>query len=232
MRTVADMAEPVRPRFASAALVTIDIQRDVLDSGPLGIPGTTAILPQVCRLAETFRRASRPAVHMVRLYQPGGANADPCRRILVGTATKPVLRPGTDGAELADGLLPPGAGRLDAALLLAGGIQDVGEHEAVIYKPRWGAFYDTPLEQHLHSLAVDTLVVSGCNFPNCTRTSVYEASERDYRLVLADDAVSGLYPRGISELEGIGVAVLPTDTIIGYLATAVGPRQAAPRADA
>lgn len=215
------MAEPVQPHFASAALLTIDIQRDVLDSGPLGVPGTTAILPQVHRLAEAFRRASRPVVHMVRLYQPDGANADPCRRALVEAASRPILRPGTDGAELAAGLLHRAAGRLDATLLLAGGIQPVGDREVVIYKPRWGAFYDTPLEDHLRGLGVDTLVVSGCNFPNCPRTSVYEASERDFRLVLADDAVSGLYPRGVGELEGIGVAVLPTDMIIELVAAGV-----------
>lgn len=50
-----------------------------------------------------------------------------------------------------------------------------------------------------------TLVFSGCNFPNCPRTSIYEASERDFRVVVARNAVSGLYERGERELVGIGV---------------------------
>jgi nicotinamidase-related amidase len=59
----------------------------------------------------------------------------------------------------------------------------------------------------------DTLVFSGCNFPNCPRTSIYEASERDYRVVLAEDAVSGLYPKGKEEMLNIGVRVLETASI-------------------
>src|SRR5207247_853290 len=81
-------------------------------------------------------------------------------------------------------------------LLLAGGIQHVGPGEVIIYKPRWGAFFQTPLEAHLRALRVSTLAFCGCNFPNCPRASVYEASERDFRLLLVLDAVSGLYERG------------------------------------
>ncbi|WP_459872860.1 hypothetical protein, partial [Endothiovibrio diazotrophicus] len=51
----------------------------------------------------------------------------------------------------------------------------------MLYKPRWGAFYRTSLESHLRGLDVSTLVFSGCNFPNCPRTSIYQASERDFR---------------------------------------------------
>ncbi len=62
------------------------------------------------------------------------------------------------------------------------------------------------LDQHLRSAAVDTVVVAGCNFPNCPRASIYEASERDYRVVMVDDAVSGLYDVGRREMQNIGVA--------------------------
>jgi nicotinamidase-related amidase len=71
-------------------------------------------------------------------------------------------------------------------------VQAFGPDEAAIYKPRWGAFYETPIEDHLRSRGVTTLVFCGCNFPNCPRTSIYEASERDFRIVIARDAISGL----------------------------------------
>jgi hypothetical protein len=54
---------------------------------------------------------------------------------------------------------------------------------------------------------VSTLAFTGCNFPNCPWTSIYEASERDYRLVLIEDAISGLYDRGKAEMRNIGVTV-------------------------
>lgn len=63
-----------------------------------------------------------------------------------------------------------------------------------MYKPRWGAFFETPLAGHLEQFGVDSLVVCGCN-PNCPRTTVYEASEGDFRLGLVSDATSGLYAR-------------------------------------
>ena len=195
------------PDFTRVALVTIDTQQDTLDGQPFEVPGTSAALPELQRLAEAFRATGRPIVHVVRLYRPDGSNVDLCRRRAVADGARLVLA-GSPGAELASGLLPAGAPGLDTPLLLAGGIQHVGPGEAVIYKPRWGAFYQTPLEAHLRALGVSTLVFAGCNFPNCPRTSIYEASERDFRLVLVEDAVSGLYERGKDELRGIGVALM------------------------
>jgi nicotinamidase-related amidase len=55
---------------------------------------------------------------------------------------------------------------------------------------------------------VNTLVFAGCNFPNCPRSSIYDASSRDFRLVIATDAISGLYDKGLQELRGIGAALM------------------------
>jgi nicotinamidase-related amidase len=197
------------PRFEAAALVTIDVQRDTLDGRPLEIPGTSAALPAMVALADAFRRAGRPIVHVVRLYREDGANVDLCRRELVEGGAR-ILAPGDEGAELAPGLAPNGTPGLDSDMLLAGGLQPLGATEWAMYKPRWGAFYETPLEDHLRGLGVDTLAVCGANFPNCPRTSIYEASERDFRVVVAPDAVSGTYERGLPELEGIGIALMDT----------------------
>lgn len=55
---------------------------------------------------------------------------------------------------------------------------------------------------------------AGCNFPNCPRASIYEASERDFRVVVIADATSGFDERAQRELENIGVSVRSTE---GYL---------------
>src|SRR6184192_1575266 len=70
----------IAPDFASSALVTIDTQRDTLDGQPFEVPGTSAALPEMRRLAAAFRAAGRPIVHVVRLYRPDGSNVDLCRR--------------------------------------------------------------------------------------------------------------------------------------------------------
>ena len=131
------------------------------------------------------------------------------------------------GPELRGGLAPgllANDVELDDARLLAGEMQSVGAHEDIVFKPRWGAFYNTPVNAYLRSIHADTIVFCGCNFPNCPRTSIYEASERDYRAVLAIDATSGLYDRGQEEMANIGVELATVAEI-----TAVAERPARDR---
>jgi len=200
------------PDHSHSALVTIDVQTDTLDGQPLEIPGTSQILPRLRELTRAFREVGRTIVHVVRIYRLDGSNVDLCRRQEVSQGA-PWLNPDTAGVQLAPELfeLPI---RLDCKSLLAGRVQEVGPEEYVIYKPRWGAFFQTPLEQLLRSRNINTLVFAGCNFPNCSRTSIYEASERDFRLVLATDAISGLYDRGAKEMQNIGAQLQLTSEII------------------
>jgi len=203
-------------QVARSALITIDVQRDTLDGQPLEISGTSAVLPNLAALCGGFRNARLPIVHMVRLYKADGSNAEACRLDLV-RGEIPVLRPGTTGRLLAQGLLPDGAADLSDEVLLSGGLQHVSDNEVVIYKPRWGAFFGTPLETHLRTLGVTEIVFVGCNFPNCPRTSIYEASERDFEVALVEDAISGLYDRGRDEMLGIGVAVVTAADVLDAL---------------
>lgn len=208
-----DMDTYTAPDWSRSALITIDTQRDTLDGQPFEIQGTSSVLPRMKVLLDAFLAAERPIVHIVRIYRPDGSNVDLCRRTLVEQGASLVLA-GSPGHQLAPDILPNPDVQLDDALLLSSGIQQIGQNEVVIYKPRWGAFYQTPLHDHLTGLQISTLVFSGCNYPNCPRTSIYEASERDYRVVLADDATSGVYDRGRQEMQNIGVALLSTDLIV------------------
>jgi nicotinamidase-related amidase len=82
----------------------------------------------------------------VRLYRADGSNVDLCRRSAV-EAGLTLCASGSDGSQLAPGIVHSFA--LDPTVLLDGRPQDVGPGEVVIYKPRWGAFFQTPLEEHL-----------------------------------------------------------------------------------
>jgi nicotinamidase-related amidase len=198
-----------RPMARSAALVLVDVQRDFLDipgeHAPMPVVGTRAAIPAMAKLATAFRERGLPIVHAVRLYRPDGSNVDLVRRQSIEQGAR-IAVPGSSGSQIAVELLP-NVVELDHELLLAGGFQRVGTAEHVMYKPRWGAFYGTNLDRHLRESGVNTLVFAGCNFPNCPRTSIYEASERDFRIVLVSDAISGLYNRGIQECRAIGVDV-------------------------
>lgn len=207
------MSKYTDPEWPHSALITIDTQRDTLDGQPFEIPGTSAVLPRMTELLQAYRNAKKPIIHIVRIYKSDGANVDLCRKALVEQGAVLVLA-GSSGCQLAPDLLPRGGIELDADLLLSGAIQTLGSKEVVIYKPRWGAFYNTRLEQYLQAEGISTLVFSGCNFPNCPRTSIYEASERDFRLVLVEDAISGLYDQGRREMRDIGVALLSTEQVV------------------
>lgn len=212
------MPDPyVAPVAAQSALLTIDVQNDFTRPGaPAEIPGTEACLPAMRRVLEGYRRRRLPIVHVVRLYRPDGSNADLCRRTKIEDGSA-IVAPGSPGAELPDALKPNPAVRLEAEQLLSGSLQPWTENEWVLYKPRWDAFYATPLETHLRELGVTTVVVVGCNFPNCPRATVYGASMRDFRIALVADAVSGVYEQGLQELRNIGVSVMSTEGCLDWL---------------
>ncbi len=215
------MNDYLTPDAAHAALLTIDTQRDfTLPGAPAEIAGTMAVVPKMVRLLHAFRAGKPmpiPIIHVVRLYRADGTNVDLCRRADIEGGAQIVV-PDSDGAELVDDLKPTPTIRLDTERLLGGTMQEIGPREWTMYKPRWGAFYQTPLEAHLCDLGVTTIVVCGCNYPNCPRATLYEASERDFRTVLVTDAVSGLYDRGAQELGKIGVTLMDADACIAWLA--------------
>jgi len=201
-----------------SALITIDTQNDfTLDGAPAEISGTKDVVPAMARLLETYRNLGLPIIHVIRLYLRDGSNVELCRKQAIENGGQ-MVAPDSEGAELVQPIKPDASPRLDSDRLLSGNLQQIGRNEYVMYKPRWGAFYKTRLEDFLKQRGVDTLVFTGCNFPNCPRTSIYEASERDFRLVLARDAISQLYPKGEEEMINIGVSLLPVAEIQKLLA--------------
>ena len=216
------------PEYDKSALITIDIQNDTLNRRPFEVPGTSDILSTVGSVAQSFRMAKRPIVHILRIYEQDGTNADRCRRSALKMGKKLFIR-GSNGRRVADPLLPDTSVKFDDELLLGGGVQQLGPLEFAIYKPRWGAFFRTPLESFLAEQGISTLVFCGSNFPNCPRTSIYEAGERDFRLVVVEDGVSGLHSRGKEELEKIGVRLITSDEMIGKMALHQGASHAVSR---
>jgi len=211
--TVPDGHDYTSPDLDRSALVLIDVQNDFV-TGPTRVTGTAELLPTMARLARAYRAAGRPIVHIIRLYVPGGSDVDPPRRASI-EAGHQIAAPHTDGAAVPAELL---AHALDYDSLLAGGMQHVAPHEVVIFKPRWSAFYRTTLDEHLRDLGVNTVVVAGCNLPNCPRATLFDASERDYRAAVVTDATSQVTDERLDDLRLIGVEWLTTDDIEQRLA--------------
>jgi nicotinamidase-related amidase len=199
------------PEFDHSALVLIDVQNDFVD-GTAPVEGTAERIETIARLAAAFRAAGRPIVHIVRLYVPGGSDVDPPRRAAIEAGNQ-VTAPDSHGAKIPESILPSTGADLDFELLLAGGIQHLGADEVIMFKPRWSAFYRTGLDGYLRGTGVTTVVVAGCNLPNCPRATLFDASERDYRAVLVTDATSQVTPERLSDLQLIGIHLATTSDI-------------------
>ena len=214
------MPDYTAPERGRVALLTVNAQRDFTDQGsPLNVCGANRALPAMARLVRGFRSAGVPIFHAVRLYRPDGSNVDNFRRKAVEEGMR-VLMPGTFGAELIDELKPDPGVRLDPETLLAGKFQQIGGEEWVHYKPRWGAFHDTALDERLRELGISTVVLCGCNFATSGRATLYEAGARDFRVILATDALSGADRESLCEFGRIGVYLMNAENCLGWLSTA------------
>jgi nicotinamidase-related amidase len=207
-------ADYVSPEWQHSALLIVDVQNDFV-SGSSVVDGTAERLAALTRLAAMFRAAHRPIVHVVRLYRPGDSDVDTVRRAIVELGAH-VVAPGTDGARIPSDLLPTPV-ELDCDALLSGELQQVTADEVILYKPRWSAFHRTALDNHLRRLGVTTVVVAGCNLPNCPRATLFDASERDYRTALITDATSQTTPERLDDLALIGVSLLDTAQVADLL---------------
>ena len=202
------------PHFASSALLVIDVQVDFLDGAAWTIAGTSDRLPRMAELVTAYRSAARPIVHAVRLYD--GDDVDLVRRAALRQGAR-MVRPGSPGAQIAPQLLPDPELALDSDALLAAELQKLGDNEVVMWKPRWSAFHRTSLDDHLRRLGVDTIVLAGCNFPNCPRATFFDASQRDYRVVVVEDATSRVTPERLADAVALGVHALPTETVVRHI---------------
>lgn len=221
------MTDYTLPERGKVALLTINAQRDFIQQGsPLRTSGVTQALQGVVRLAKGFRQQGLPVVHAVRLYRPDGSNVDICRRQAVEEGLR-VLMPGTSGAELIDELKPYPSARLSHEDLLAGEFQQLGEREWAMYRPRWGAFFGTRLEEHLRALGVTTIVICGFNFTTSGRATIYDAGARDFRVVLASDAISNANEEGLKELGRIGVYLMNVEHCLSWVSNPTPNEKAA-----
>jgi nicotinamidase-related amidase len=206
-----DLDPYITPELDRSALVVIDTQADFLDNGASPIPGTSEVLSTIASLLAAYRTAGLPIVHVVRLYD--GEDVDLPRRSLI-EAGAPIVRPGSPGSQIAPILRPHGAPDLEPDKLFAGRLQQLASAEWAMWKPRWGAFHRTPLDQHLQSLRVSTVVLAGCNYPNCPRAAVYGASEHDYRVLIVSDAISGVQALHLDESARMGAVHAPTGAVV------------------
>jgi nicotinamidase-related amidase len=151
---------------ATTALVLVDLQKGIVwrDTAPHTSAGVVA---NGVRLADAFRAAGALVV-LVRV-----AFAADLRDALSPPRDEvpPPSTPAPDWAEIVPELGPrPG--------------------DIVITKHQWGAFYGTELDLQLRRRGIRTLVVGGIATNYGVESTARDAWERNYALVLAEDATT------------------------------------------
>ena len=173
-----DEAAPLTLDGAQAALVIQDLQNDVIieggafaDSGAPAHATSQNVVANVAGLADAFRSAGRPVIHIWYLVDPGAAGLRLNAPLFEGVKEADALVRGTWGAAPADGLEPK-----------------EGDH--VVEKMRMNGFYDTRLDILLRGLEVTTLVVSGAWTNMSIEHTARHAADAGYNVVVPSDGTS------------------------------------------
>ncbi|HKE55161.1 MAG TPA: isochorismatase family cysteine hydrolase [Pyrinomonadaceae bacterium] len=147
-------------------LLVIDMLNDFFQSGPLAERRST-LVHSLNELVALFRSREWPVVWIRQEFAPDLSDAFLGMR----DQQKMITIAGTDGCHLLSEL-------------------DYQVGDPVVVKKRYSAFFRTNLADLLASLQPDTLVLAGTNTHACVRTTAIDAYQRDFRVVIAAEAVA------------------------------------------
>lgn len=181
-----------------AALLIIDMQNDfVLPGAPLCVRGAAPSVPVIRRLLLQARTQGLPAIHIIRQHNRDGSDVEKPRQELFQEGPG-ICVPGTEGAQIVAALTP-----------------EPGEY--IIHKRRFSAFFQTELDMLLRRLGVDTLLVTGTQYPNCVRGTAVDGMSLDYDVIVVTDACSAQTPdveqANIRDMRNMGIRCLPLNEL-------------------
>jgi len=151
------------------ALLVIDLQRWFLEVGPAEkLARVGRLIASANALIDFLHARDLPVVRILTVHKADGSTWNQWMK----EHDTPRLIEGTPEAEE-----HPEVHRRDT--------------DVVIRKTRHSAFIMTELEDVLRGRAVDTVIVAGFSTNACVGLTTIEAYERDFRIILAGDAILG-----------------------------------------
>ena len=201
---------PFRLPDGEVALIVIDMQRDFLLPGGFGetlgndVSQLAVVVPPLQRVLEAARAAGMPVIHTREGHLPDLSDLPEAKRL----RGKPSLRigdPGPYGRILIRGEY--GQDIIDELAPIDG--------EIVLDKPGKGAFYATGLSEILQTRGITRLIVTGVTTEVCVHTTVREANDRGYEVLVLSDCVGSYFP----EFQRVGVQMISAQGgIFGWVA--------------
>jgi nicotinamidase-related amidase len=206
------------PEIDKSALIIVDMQNDFLHRDGnfshiarerpepnIDMPFLIGTIPNVKRLADTFRGAGRPVVYLAHMLKPDYSDATfPYWRVGIepGSGNRTHCVEGTWGAQIIDDLMP-----------------QEGEH--LVVKKGFGGFSNTPLDTILRNMGVTTCVACGVTTCVCVSTTIRGGIEYNYRMIVVGDAVAEVdrstHEAELKTMARIFADVKTTDEVVGMV---------------
>jgi nicotinamidase-related amidase len=159
------------------SLLTVDLQRYYLEVGHGDkLARVSDLIANTNDLIDWFHRHALPIVRIQLVHK------------IDGSTWNQQMKPHWTG-EVLEGTVTEGTWE-------AAPHPDLDQHETdiIVTKIRSSAFLRTNLEGTLRALGVDTVVVAGYSIDRCVGLTALDAWERDFRVILAGEAILGATP--------------------------------------
>ena len=92
--------------------------------------------------------------------------------------------------------------------------------EPIIVKKFPSAFFETDLQDRLHALGVDTIVLAGCTTSVCVRATAVDSMQRNFHTLVAAEAVGDFDPAlhavHLRDIDARYADVMSVDNLIAY----------------
>ena len=148
--------------MSSIAVLTNDLQRDLVISRPEREAVVAAATPVYAGFLNEIRKRGHHVVHLQLILLPGDKHIE-------YVDGHPQAQAGTDGAAI----LP----------------EFLAEGDLTVVKHKDSGFFDTDLHERLQELGVQTLIVTGMQTQICVQTTAADAFFRGYNVWVASDCV-------------------------------------------
>ena len=187
----------------TAAYLVLDLINDIVHAdGPNGAQGfgpevrRRKVLENTATALAAARSAGTPVGYIRVGFSAGYVDCPPNTPRFQKAKANGILKIGTWGTEAHESVAP-------------------AAEDFDIVKHRVGPFYGTTLEPTLRAIGATTLVVSGVSTNAVVQSTVREGYDRDYQMVILEDACSALsedeHAKSIELLSGFATVTSSTD---------------------
>ena len=186
-----------------AALLVIDLQNGFV--GPYFTDEESAkriknkMVLGINEATDLFRKAGKPVIFIQMIYKADKSNWT----LRMKDVNSPYCIENTPEIMFFDGLI-------------------VEKSDIIITKERYSAFFNTNLDEILRKESINSLVITGMNTHACVRSTVIDAYERNYRVLLplelVDSYNSALHDQTISYFDNRVVSIISMEELKKRLA--------------